>query len=49
MLWPVTKALFTRTAKLDLGGAVRGAHELWASIMQKVLAAKETVVEGRAG
>jgi len=29
-------ALFTRTAKLDPGPTVRGAHELWPSIVQKL-------------
>ena len=32
-----------------LGPTVRGLHELWPSIMQYVLAARETVVIGRTG
>ena len=37
------------TRGTTLGSTVRGAHKLWPSIMQYVLAARETVVISRTG
>jgi len=42
-------ALFTHATKLDPGPTARGAQGAKPSIMQQVLAARETMVIGQAG